>query len=276
MAGTPAAHNDAGAAVVYRRETTKERKYPCAACGKRFTRPSSLACHRRTHTGEKPHVCPVAGCGRQFSVQSNLRRHMRIHEKTLSPTPATATTASSPALPQTRVRRKKSCADPASLAPLLPPLAWSHPPSQPAVEPLRLPLASPAVPPGLDLSALYSSPYSPPAASFPLTAPIYPAAHMVAHQSQHPHQLLASVGLAGLSLMSPAQPRPMMTPPPPPPPPLVRSCTENPQPMLLHGRPVLPLHPSMAPLPLLLAPCSPAALSSPPGLAPWSFLGNLQ
>ncbi|KAJ1664199.1 hypothetical protein EV178_004329 [Coemansia sp. RSA 1646] len=70
-----------------RRDTVKERKYPCLVCDKRFTRPSSLACHRRTHTGEKPHMCMFPGCGKQFSVQSNLRRHTRIHEKSFLPTP---------------------------------------------------------------------------------------------------------------------------------------------------------------------------------------------
>ncbi|KAJ2658741.1 hypothetical protein IWW48_003889 [Coemansia sp. RSA 1200] len=93
------------------RITTKERKYPCVICGKRFTRPSSLACHRRIHTGEKPHSCAFPGCGKQFSVQSNLRRHMRIHEKAML-TPAISasiTTASSTPL-------MEMAAEPLSLA----------------------------------------------------------------------------------------------------------------------------------------------------------------
>ncbi|KAI8320552.1 hypothetical protein GQ54DRAFT_245983, partial [Martensiomyces pterosporus] len=57
----------------------KERKYPCAICDKRFTRPSSLACHKYTHTGERPHVCIFPNCNKRFSVRSNLRRHLKVH-----------------------------------------------------------------------------------------------------------------------------------------------------------------------------------------------------
>ncbi|KAI9255972.1 hypothetical protein BY458DRAFT_519736 [Sporodiniella umbellata] len=55
------------------------RRYKCTVCPKRFTRPSSLATHMHSHTGEKPYECVHEGCGRRFSVVSNLRRHAKIH-----------------------------------------------------------------------------------------------------------------------------------------------------------------------------------------------------
>ncbi|EIE81559.1 hypothetical protein G6F46_011823 [Rhizopus delemar] len=55
------------------------RRYKCSVCPKRFTRPSSLATHMHSHTGEKPYECEHEGCGRRFSVVSNLRRHAKIH-----------------------------------------------------------------------------------------------------------------------------------------------------------------------------------------------------
>ncbi|KAI8978912.1 hypothetical protein BDB01DRAFT_852140 [Pilobolus umbonatus] len=59
--------------------TNTPRRYKCTLCAKRFTRPSSLATHMHSHTGEKPYKCTVEGCGRRFSVVSNLRRHAKIH-----------------------------------------------------------------------------------------------------------------------------------------------------------------------------------------------------
>ncbi|KAG2231948.1 hypothetical protein BDF21DRAFT_369961 [Thamnidium elegans] len=58
------------------------RRYKCTLCVKRFTRPSSLATHMHSHTGEKPYKCVIEGCGRRFSVVSNLRRHAKIHTHT--------------------------------------------------------------------------------------------------------------------------------------------------------------------------------------------------
>lgn len=57
------------------------KKHVCHICKKRFTRPSSLATHIYSHTGQKPFKCDIGGCSKEFSVISNLRRHKKIHDQ---------------------------------------------------------------------------------------------------------------------------------------------------------------------------------------------------
>ncbi|KAI8320023.1 hypothetical protein GQ54DRAFT_243569, partial [Martensiomyces pterosporus] len=59
--------------------TSQRKRYLCTVCQKMFARPSTLATHMHSHTGEKPYECTWDNCGKRFSVMSNLRRHQRIH-----------------------------------------------------------------------------------------------------------------------------------------------------------------------------------------------------
>ncbi|KAJ2709875.1 hypothetical protein H4R19_004026 [Coemansia spiralis] len=57
----------------------KKAQHECGQCGKRFPRPSGLAAHGYTHSGEKPHACPFPGCGKRFATVSNTKRHESTH-----------------------------------------------------------------------------------------------------------------------------------------------------------------------------------------------------
>uniref|UniRef100_A0A8C8FRV6 C2H2-type domain-containing protein n=1 Tax=Oncorhynchus tshawytscha TaxID=74940 RepID=A0A8C8FRV6_ONCTS len=55
----------------------KEKRFPCAFCGKAFSFPKQVEIHQRMHTGEKPFSCHL--CRASFSDSSNLKRHQRMH-----------------------------------------------------------------------------------------------------------------------------------------------------------------------------------------------------
>jgi uncharacterized Zn-finger protein len=58
------------------------RPFACSICGRSFNRSSTLAVHKRKHTGERPFECNFPGCTKKFSQKGNLVAHKKIHSKT--------------------------------------------------------------------------------------------------------------------------------------------------------------------------------------------------
>lgn len=66
-----------------------QRAHVCGYCGHAFYRPSTLATHIRTHTGEKPYRCSV--CSYSAAQKGNMRRHMHLVHGLLAPGGGAAT-----------------------------------------------------------------------------------------------------------------------------------------------------------------------------------------
>ena len=56
---------------------SREKRFACKICQKRFTLSFGLTQHQRTYTGEKPYKCEM--CKKCFFSSSNLSFDQRIH-----------------------------------------------------------------------------------------------------------------------------------------------------------------------------------------------------
>jgi len=56
-----------------------EKPFECTFCERVFRRYDTLTNHIRTHTGERPHKC--LWCGKGFNLWSYLKNHMAVHTK---------------------------------------------------------------------------------------------------------------------------------------------------------------------------------------------------
>ena len=55
----------------------------CERCGNPFSDSSSLARHRRIHSGKRPYKCPFADCQKTFTRRTTLTRHQNHHKGTV-------------------------------------------------------------------------------------------------------------------------------------------------------------------------------------------------
>ena len=60
-------------------ECTKERRFQCNVCERKFIRSTHLHRHMRIHTGDKPYSCEI--CRKRFSRSDHLQIHERSHYK---------------------------------------------------------------------------------------------------------------------------------------------------------------------------------------------------
>lgn len=69
-----------GSLAIESHEDTKERRFACEKCSRRYVRKISLQRHQKYECGKEQHlVCPVTGCQYKTFYHCSLKKHMLIH-----------------------------------------------------------------------------------------------------------------------------------------------------------------------------------------------------
>ncbi|KAJ2580025.1 hypothetical protein GGH95_002803, partial [Coemansia sp. RSA 1836] len=144
------------------------RPHTCEACDRSFSDSSSLARHRRTHTGVRPYGCDHHGCAKRFTRKTSLRKHMLTHEAGYARSRSSGAAAAAAA----DESRASSVEEPELSS------AASHYSSTPAASPL-LSVGHLTTPPPLSLKAMLLAPISPVCHSGASTACCSPSMYSV-------------------------------------------------------------------------------------------------
>lgn len=86
---------------------TGEKPHMCEHCTKPFSDSSSLARHRRIHSGKRPYKCPYANCQKTFTRRTTLTRHQNSHTGTVEES-ARQTAAALASRPASQIQRTQS------------------------------------------------------------------------------------------------------------------------------------------------------------------------